>query len=173
MTLFAVKRLRLDSLLLVDILDQNTSLHHVHSWETVLYFELVWPTQTGELCVAVFHWTVCRDGVCGGIYTPAGVGGRGAGSAGPVSALCFGLHCLVVWATEGLTHRHTVIHANTKRGTQLYCITYAFMVNVYVGVKKQGSAPDQYVELLSAGQTVWNCRSVIKHFMLLFCFILK
>lgn len=140
MTLFAVELLRLDSLLLVDLLDQRSSLHHVHSWETVLYFELVWPTQTGELCVAVFHWTVCRDGVCGGIYTAAGVRGR-AGSAGLVSALCFGLHCFVVWATEGLTQGHTVIHANTKRGTRLYCTTYAFMVNVYVGEKNRAAFP--------------------------------
>lgn len=49
----------------------------------------------------------------GGIYTPTGVRGRGgAGMPGLMSALCFGLHCL---ATEGLTRRHTVIHANTKR----------------------------------------------------------
>lgn len=49
----------------------------------------------------------------GYIYMPAPPGaGGGAGMPGLMSALCFGLHCL---ATEGLTRRHTVIHANTKR----------------------------------------------------------
>lgn len=59
-------------------------------------------------------WAVCRrvpqscvQGWCvwGYIYTP-GHRGPGDGTPGLVSALCFGLHCFVVWATEGLKHTH-------------------------------------------------------------------
>lgn len=70
----------------------------------------------------------------GYIYTHGCQGPGGAGMPGLMSALCFGLHCL---ATEGLTHRHTVIHANTKR-THSYTALHTPLWYLYVRGKKRG-----------------------------------
>lgn len=104
----------------------DQSRHPVGLWElacdaTSCIFRPFEPTQTGELCVAVFHWMVCRDIVGRGIYTPVGAraGVGGAGTAGLVSALCFGLHCVVVRATGRWTHGDWV---KDKERAQPCCI---------------------------------------------------
>lgn len=48
-----------------------------------------------------------------GIYTLERARGRWGNTAGLPSAFCFGLHSLVVFATEG-SHTDRGIHANTK-----------------------------------------------------------
>lgn len=86
-----------------------------HFWNHIVHFNCCWPTQTGELCVAGFHRTVCVGGVYEGIYTAVGVRDRGAARPGLMSALCFGLHCFVVWATEGLTRTDAQWFMQTQR----------------------------------------------------------
>lgn len=74
----------------------------------------------------------------GGIYTPTGVRGRGAGTAGLMSALCFGTPLFCCVSHRGVntqTHNDSCKHKEDKR---LYCVTYASVVNIDVGGKKTG-----------------------------------
>lgn len=107
-------------------------------------------------------WAVCRrvstEPFAGtlhiGVYIHLRVlGGRAAGTPGLMSALCFGHHCFVAWAAEGLTHRLTLIHANTKR-VHGYSSSHTPLRSIFMSQgRKKTDKPNWH--LIAWSETCW------------------